>query len=108
MIEIQLTKNKVARVSKADFRKVGYLKWQAHQNQSKRWYAKRKFSYAKGKRATVFMHRFIMDAPEDLHVDHIDGDGLNNCRDNLQLLTPDENRNKAQVKQAHGSEEPWL
>lgn len=95
-------------VSDEDFEKVSKFKWQAHTNQSKKWYAKRKFKLPNGKRKTVFLHRFILDPPEELHVDHIDGDGLNNTRENLQLLSPSENRNKAVYKRNHGSEEPWL
>lgn len=33
------------------------------------------------------MHRFILDAPTGLEVDHIDKDGLNNQRDNLRIAS---------------------
>ncbi len=35
----------------------------------------------------VKMHRIIMDSPEGLEVDHIDGDPLNNARENLRICT---------------------
>lgn len=38
------------------------------------------------------MHRFILDAPKGLEVDHIDGNGLNNTRANLRLATAAQNR----------------
>lgn len=44
------------------------------------------------KRETVPMHRLLLDAPAETHVDHIDGDGLNNRRSNLRVATPMENR----------------
>jgi hypothetical protein len=44
-----------------------------------------------GKRICVHLHRFIMDAPDGLEVDHIDGDGLNNRRCNLRLATRSQN-----------------
>ena len=38
------------------------------------------------------MHREIMKAPPHLLVDHIDGDGLNNQKSNLRLVTPTQNQ----------------
>ena len=34
----------------------------------------------------IMMHRLIKKAPEHLQVDHLDHDGLNNCKDNLRLV----------------------
>lgn len=42
-------------------------------------------------RFTLRMHRLVMDAPNGLLVDHIDGDGLNNTRANLRLCGAKEN-----------------
>jgi len=38
------------------------------------------------------MHRLIISAPEGLHVDHRDHDGLHNWRTNLRLCTVAENQ----------------
>ncbi len=44
----------------------------------------------------VLMHRLILAAPKGLEVDHRDGNGLNNQRDNIRVCTRAENqRNKA-------------
>src|SRR6185312_4468108 len=40
---------------------------------------------------TIYMHRSIMDAPNGMVVDHIDGDGLNNRRENLRIVTHGQN-----------------
>ena len=40
----------------------------------------------------TYLHRFLMDAPDGMQVDHVDGNGLNNCRSNLRLCTHRENR----------------
>jgi len=42
-----------------------------------------------GKR--VKMHRYLMNFPRGLVIDHIDGNGLNNCKANLRLCTQAEN-----------------
>lgn len=107
---IPLTQGKMAIVSDRDYgRVVSAGKWQAHRNQSGNWYAKRKFQIGKGKRKTVFMHRFIMEVTDDeTHVDHLDGNGLNNARDNLEAVSAEENWKRAYHKQHRKGEDPWL
>jgi len=44
-----------------------------------------------GRNGTIYLHRFLLDAPKGVQVDHTDGNALNNRRDNLRLCTPSEN-----------------
>jgi hypothetical protein len=45
---------------------------------------------------TIFMHRAIMGVTDPkIHVDHIDGNGFNNCRSNLRLVTNAQNQMNA-------------
>lgn len=40
---------------------------------------------------TMSMHRQIMNDPAGMEIDHIDGDKLNNCRNNLRVCLRSEN-----------------
>lgn len=53
--------------------------------------------------ASVPMHRVLMGAPDELDVDHIDGNGLNNCRSNLRLATRSENMANVPVRRSNTS-----
>lgn len=85
MREIELTKGKVAKVSDEDFELLSQRLWQYGTG------------YAIGttgkdpNRKREMMHRVIMNAPKGMEVDHIDGDGLNNQRSNLRIVTRAEN-----------------
>ena len=60
-------------------------------------YAMRKEPRSLGE-TTVYLHRQILGAPAGLHVDHIDGNGLNNCRSNLRLATPAQNQHNGRKR----------
>lgn len=43
------------------------------------------------KRYDYFLHRFILEAPKGMFVDHRDGNPLNNTRENIRIVTPAQN-----------------
>lgn len=88
---IPLTRGATAVIDAADLPLVAGAPWHLHVN-GKTQYATRR-DPATGPEAKVKMHRVIMGfGPDGPHVDHIDGDGLNNRRSNLRPATRSQNR----------------
>lgn len=89
---IPLSRGKFALVSDCDYERASQFKWSLDVN----GYACRMESYVgsdgKRKRRKVLLHRFILDAPPHLQVDHIDHDKLDNRRQSLRLVTRTQNR----------------
>jgi len=83
---IALTKGKFATVDAADYEWLKDFRWHATCARG-RYYAA---TVIDGK--SISMHRMIMNPPDGLVTDHIDGDGLNNPRFNLRNCTPEQNR----------------
>lgn len=83
--EIELTQGKVAIVSDEDYERVSSHKWCYGGK-----YAQRAVAIV-GKRTSQAMHRFILNAPDGMDVDHVDGNTLNNTRENLRLASRSQN-----------------
>ena len=81
-IEIPLTQGKVALIDDEDFERVSQFKWWIAKRRDGKFYARREMN---GK--SIFLHRFLMDAPPGMEVDHKNGDGLNCQRYNMRLAT---------------------
>lgn len=86
MKEIILTKGYVAQVDDEDYELLNRYKWYAKVN-STIYYAARGCGNPNNK----LMHRMIMNPPNDMVVDHLDGNGLNNQRYNLKVCTQSQN-----------------
>lgn len=89
MKKILLTKGKIAKVDDADFTKVNQHKWYASFSAAK-WYAARGIRI-NGHVITIYMHRFIMNCPVGMEIDHKNTDSLDNRRVNMEICTKKEN-----------------
>jgi hypothetical protein len=89
---LELTGGYFATIDEVDSVRVGCCSWQSHIGRATRT------AYAKGRPngggKFVRLHRFILDE-FDLHIDHINGDTLDNRRCNLRVATAlQNNQNK--------------
>lgn len=98
MKTIPLTKGYVTMVDDEDYESLVKFKWCANVNRNA-IYARRGSPRCKGKQDEVKMHSVIMKAPKGVQCDHIDGNGLNNQKYNLRLVTNRQNcMNRHQTK----------
>jgi hypothetical protein len=85
--EIELTRGKSAIVDDEWYPYLNQFNWQARYDRTTgKWYAARQVH-----RKFIYMHREILNAPDGLHGDHINGDTLDNRRSNLRLATSAQN-----------------
>lgn len=79
---IFLTQGKIALVDDEDFEELNKYKW-CFDGQ----YAQRRIG-----KTTLRMHKVIIETPPGKHIDHIDGNPLNNQRSNLRVCSHAENQ----------------
>ncbi len=84
---ITLTKGYKVRVDDVDYYALSRFKWYVSESRkgAPKYACRRKGS------VKVSMHRELLNAPKGIEVDHIDGNGLNNCKSTLRLATRSEN-----------------
>lgn len=92
MKEIVLTKGQVALVDDEDFERLNSVKWHARKKRNT-FYALRCITVGpNNKRKTQYMHQMLIECPEGMETDHVDGNGLNNQKDNLRIVTKRQNQ----------------
>ena len=94
---IDLTKGYKAIVDDEDFERVSQYKWYAliQEKVNSTYVCPARQHYNNkitGKPKYSRMGRFILNAPTNLQVDHIDGNPLNNQKSNLRLVTNQQNQ----------------
>lgn len=100
MKEIKLTQGKVALVDDEDFEKLNILKWAAMKRRKHidKFVAFRN-GYINGKMRVIRMHRFILNVTDSkIQVDHINGNPLDNRKENLRLCSNAENNMNKEIR----------
>jgi hypothetical protein len=92
---IPLSRGLFATIDAEDFDRVGIFSWYAayvKNGASFSWYAVRNASRKAPGPRRIYMHRFIMNAPPDIQVDHRNpSETLINCKSNLRFATVSQN-----------------
>jgi hypothetical protein len=93
MREIALTQGKVALVDDEDFVRVASFKWHAKRGMTGVWYAVRTIpsSTTKSGHTEQLLHRFLLDVPGGVGIDHENRNGLDNQRHNLRIASKAQN-----------------
>lgn len=89
-MEIKLTRGFVAIIDDEDYDLIKDYRWYTKE-MSHTVYAQANISRYKG-RGTIKLHRLIMDAKDGQIIDHINGNGLDNRRQNLRFVTAAQNQ----------------
>ena len=83
---IPLTQGRYTVVDAADYPQLIQVRWHVIRCTPNNWYAARSINGH-----PIYMHRVILNAPDNIQVDHVSGDGLDNRRANLRLATAMQN-----------------
>lgn len=87
---VPLTQNKEAIIDAEDVDKVLNYTWCAILNKGC-FYAATAVRNAEGKVVRILLHKLILKCEKPLEIDHADGNGLNNTKTNLRLVTRQQN-----------------
>lgn len=84
-IEIRLTKDHFALISKGDLSKVAKCRWH-FDGQYAAGYRPFKLKGEKKLKIKVRMHRLLISCPPGMEIDHVNGNKLDNRRENLRVV----------------------
>ena len=94
--EIILTQGKVAIVDDEDYDYLNQFKWCANKMKGK-FYVVGNILLPTNKKTRTSMHRFIMKPEKCMVIDHLDGNPLNNQKNNLRICTHAENMRNSKI-----------
>jgi len=98
MKEISLTQGKVAIVDDEDFLRLNKFKWHVKCD-CNTFYAAR-WNYSAFPPQYIRMHRLILNAAVGTEIDHINGNGLDNRRENIRFITHRENQQNQHIQKS--------
>ncbi len=104
MKKIKLTQGQSALVDDEDFKVLNQYNWSAmFQRNTKHYCATRGIRISRKEVKTIYMHRYVLNAPKGLQVDHINHNPLDNRRINLRLATNSQNQMNGRIQKNNTS-----
>lgn len=108
--QISLTQGKFTTVDEEDFEYLSQWNWYAKPSGKRNCYA---HAYNGGNR--MYMHRLLLNPPKGMYIDHINGNGLDNRKTNLRIVTLSQNQGNRRLtstsvsgyKGVHRNREKW-
>lgn len=97
MRNITLSNGQETTVDDSDYEELCKYKWGTIKNKSGHIYAARG-TRKNGKYSKILIHRVIMDNPENKMIDHINGNTLDNRRENLRIATRAKNLQNSKLR----------
>lgn len=73
-----------------------------------KWTIKKDDGYVRNLRNVGYLHRFIMDCPKDMVVDHINHNKLDNRKENLRVCSESENKFNHKIYKSNTSGYPGV
>jgi hypothetical protein len=86
-----------------DSEKINKYRWHYNASQTGGPYFRGWIKTEFGKRIHVYLHRYIVNAPPDKHVDHINCNTLDNRKENLRLCLQIENMHNCKKSKANST-----
>lgn len=93
MKKIPLTQGYFTKVDDEDFEELAVKRWYANvfKRRGKTRVTACRTEGSPPNKKNVYMHRLIMNAPDGAYIDHINGDSLDNRKENLRFCNNSEN-----------------
>jgi len=98
---VTLTKNQIAIIDAEDVDLVSGFNWCSHGKTV--FYAARGASVGHKKTKILFMHRLIAKTPDGMDTDHINGNTLDNRKENLRHATSSQNKHNQKARATNKS-----
>lgn len=95
---IKLTQNKETIVDDDIYDFLNTFKWSASKKRNKYYATRTEWQKGKNTSKVIKMHRLIMNPPTHMYIDHINGNSLDNRKENLRICSNKQNLRNSGIR----------